>query len=100
MPAQKEQQKVFQSMNDYLEQISKKVCRIEDAVVNDVEKRLEDRRAQKLRDDEQKKQADTQSGSFNLIVEKPSIMKRPVITKENHILTIGFNELIFSERLL
>jgi hypothetical protein len=56
MPAQKEQQKVFQSMNDYLEQISKKVCRIEDAVVNDVEKRLEDRRAQKLRDDEQKKQ--------------------------------------------
>lgn len=51
-------------------------------------------------DDEQKKQADTQSGSFNLIIEKPSVMKRPIITKENYILTIGFDELIFSERLL
>jgi hypothetical protein len=58
MPAEKEEQKVFQSMNDYLEQISKKVCRIDDAVVSDVEKKLEDRRAQKIRDKVQEDQRD------------------------------------------
>ena len=51
-------------------------------------------------DDEQKKIAGTQIGVFGLIIEKPSIMKRPVITNGNKVLTIGFDELKFSEQLL
>ena len=46
-------------------------------------------------DENEKKNALSQLGALNLILEKPSVMKRPVIVKANKIITIGFNEKIF-----
>lgn len=37
---------------------------------------------------------------LNLILEKPSVMKRPVIVKAKKIITIGFNEKKFIEEFL
>ena len=51
-------------------------------------------------DDDQKKSADKLEGALALILEKPSVIKRPVITDGKKILTIGFNEIIFEEKFL
>ena len=51
-------------------------------------------------DDDQKKNADNLEGALVLILEKPSVMKRPVIADGKKILTIGFNEIIFEEKFL
>lgn len=51
-------------------------------------------------DDDQKKSAGNLDGALALILEKPSVMKRPVIADGEKILTIGFNEIIFEEKFL
>ena len=51
-------------------------------------------------DDDQKKSAGNLDGALALILEKPSVMKRPVIADGEKILTIGFNEVIFKEKFL
>ena len=51
-------------------------------------------------DDNQKKSAGNLDGALALILEKPSVMKRPVIADGEKILTIGFNEIIFEEKFL
>ena len=50
--------------------------------------------------DDQKKSAGNLDGALALILEKPSVMKRPVIADGEKILTIGFNEVIFEEKFL
>ena len=47
-----------------------------------------------------KKSAGNLDGALALILEKPSVMKRPVIADGGKILTIGFNEIIFEEKFL
>ena len=49
-------EKMTESMTDYLDQINKKVSRIQVMAVGNLEKQIEDKRAQKLRDKEQEKQ--------------------------------------------
>jgi len=51
-------------------------------------------------DENEKKNALSQLGALNLILKKPSVMKRPVIVKANKIITIGFNEKIFIVKFL
>ena len=51
-------------------------------------------------DDVQKESASNIKGALTLIIEKPSVMKRPVIADGEKILTIGFNEVIFEEKFL
>ena len=51
-------------------------------------------------DDDQKKSAGNLEGALALILEKPSVMKRPVIADGKKILTIGYNETIFEEIFL
>ena len=51
-------------------------------------------------DDDQKKSAGNLDGALALILEKPSVMKRPIIADGEKILTIGFNEIIFEEKFL
>jgi arsenate reductase-like glutaredoxin family protein len=51
-------------------------------------------------DDDQKKSAGNLDGALALILEKPSVMKRPVIADGKKILTIGYNETIFEEKFL
>ena len=49
-------EKMTESMSDYLDQINKKVSRIQIMAAGNLEKQIEDKRAQKLRDKEQEKQ--------------------------------------------
>jgi arsenate reductase len=51
-------------------------------------------------DDVQKESAANLKGALALILEKPSVMKRPVIADGKKIFTIGFNETIFEEKFL
>ena len=51
-------------------------------------------------DDVQKESASDIKGALTLIIEKPSVMKRPVIADGKKILTIGYNETIFEEKFL
>ena len=51
-------------------------------------------------DDVQKESASDIKGALALIIEKPSVMKRPVIVNEKKIFTIGYNETIFQEKFL
>ena len=51
-------------------------------------------------DDVQKESASDMKGALALIIEKPSIMKRPVIVNGKKIFTIGYNETIFQEKFL
>ena len=51
-------------------------------------------------DDVQKESAANLKGALALILEKPSVMKRPVIADDKKIFTIGFNETIFEEKFL
>lgn len=47
-----------------------------------------------------KENASTQQGAYKLILNKPSVMKRPIISKNNQIISIGFNEMMFEEKFL
>ena len=51
-------------------------------------------------DDVQKESASDIKGALALIIEKPSVMKRPVIVSGKKIFTIGYNETIFEEKFL
>lgn len=51
-------------------------------------------------DDVQKESAGNVKGALALILEKPSVMKRPVIVEGKKIFTIGYNETIFEEKFL
>ena len=51
-------------------------------------------------DDVQKESASDIKGALALIIEKPSVMKRPVIVEGKKIFTIGYNEIIFEEKFL
>tara|TARA_B100000035_G_scaffold315484_1_gene336955 strand:+ start:13289 stop:13651 length:363 start_codon:yes stop_codon:yes gene_type:complete len=51
-------------------------------------------------DDAQKESAENINGALDLIIEKPSVMKRPVVVDGKKIFTIGFNETIFEEKFL
>lgn len=47
-----------------------------------------------------KKDAQDLNGAVNLILKKPSVMKRPIVSKNNKIITIGFDENLFKETYL
>ena len=49
-------------------------------------------------DNVQKESASDINGALALIIEKPSVMKRPVIVNGKKIFTIGYNETIFQEK--
>ena len=51
-------------------------------------------------DDVQKESASDIKGALALIIEKPSVMKRPIIVNGKKIFTIGYNETIFQEKFL
>ena len=51
-------------------------------------------------DNVQKESASDIKGALALIIEKPSVMKRPVIVNGKKIFTIGYNETIFKEKFL
>ena len=51
-------------------------------------------------DDVEKESASDIKGALALIIEKPSVMKRPVIVEGKKIFTIGYNETIFEEKFL
>jgi arsenate reductase (glutaredoxin) len=48
---------------------------------------------------EQQEAAAKKGGAFELMIQKPSVIKRPVIEHNGTVLTIGFDEKIFAEKI-
>jgi len=50
--------------------------------------------------EEDKLSAENTQGAIQLILKKPSVMKRPVITENNQVLSIGYDDTHFKENFL
>ncbi len=48
---------------------------------------------------ESKAELVTSEDAINMIIKKPTIMKRPVITRQGKIITIGFDQTLYKEQL-
>ena len=48
-------------------------------------------------EDNDKNIATDLTGAIGLILKKPSLMKRPIITRNDKVITIGFDEKLFEE---
>jgi arsenate reductase len=50
--------------------------------------------------EEDKLSAENTQGAIQLILKKPSVMKRPVITENNQVISIGYDDTHFKENFL
>lgn len=51
-------------------------------------------------DEDEKSNINSKEGIISLIINKPSVMKRPVVTKNNQVMTLGFNEENFKKEIV
>jgi Spx/MgsR family transcriptional regulator len=47
--------------------------------------------------DQEKKLADKQETAIQLFIEKPTVMKRPLVTIDKKVVSLGFDEAIFKQ---
>jgi Spx/MgsR family transcriptional regulator len=48
---------------------------------------------------EEQAQADNKKGAMALMMEKPSVIKRPVLVKDDQVIAVGYDEELYAEKL-